>query len=554
MPEAVAWWPLRRGREQFDLTPTLSPAERAALAAYAAVLLDGPPAARRGRSPDPATLAALHRLEAPVAAVWELAGTQRAAYLGARRVLFAATRRHDRPYWAWDRTEWLAVLCPSSKAFTATYGVGVQHARSIVLAVAYLFGDVTDLRPAGLSQTGVRLAEIVFGDAAAAALARIRSVLHGPTGLGYAESVGQWQRLRWTTCLALLLNRSPRLEEASLAFLQALAREAPTCHACIAVPQLAQAMQALGLLTWTPAPSGYPEHVAPGADAGVAPEWAAWCWAWYRRDTQLGQATRRGVLAVGFMVGRWLQEHHPDVTTPEQWDEDLALDYVHYLCAETRIGDDLIPDRKSWYIPPAKLGRARRCRGRSSAGSPGCGACSPIGRPGRTASPGSRRAACRCDLNPQQALATPRRLRELVHPRPARHRPGHLVQAHLRRGPPGRRRTSRRASAGATPSRCTARWPSSGSRRRGGPTNCSGCASAACGASGRPPCSTRGGGSRWRAGRCRAVLPARAAEQDQRRLLDLDPRLHRRRHRRLGAAAAGATRPGGWDPKDNACG
>lgn len=417
MPEAVAWWPLRRGREQFDLTPALSPAERAALAAYAAVLLDGPPAARRGRSPDPATLAALHRLEAPVAAVWELAGTQRAAYLGARRVLFAAARRHDRPYWTWDRAEWLAVLCPSSKAFTATYGAGVQHARSIVLAVAYLFGDMTDLRPAGLSQAGVRLAEIIFGDAAATALARVRGVLYGPTGLGYAESAGQWQRLRWTTCLALLLNRSPRLEDVSLAFLQALHREAPACAAAKAVPQLAQALQALGLLTWTPAPSGYPEHVAPGADAGMAPEWAAWCWAWYRRDTQLGQATRRGVLAVGFMVGRWLQAHHPAVTSPEQWDEDLALDYVHYLCAETRIGDDLIPGRPPRSIPPAKLGRPpspRTLLGRL-AGLRRLFTDWQT-RPHRIAGEPARRLPVR--FNPQQALATPRRLRELVHPDP----------------------------------------------------------------------------------------------------------------------------------------
>ena len=41
-------------------------------------------------------------------------------------------------------------------------------------------------------------------------------------------------------------------------------------------------------------------------------------------------------------VGRWLRAHHPDVTTPEQWDEALALEYVRYA-SSARVGDDTSP-------------------------------------------------------------------------------------------------------------------------------------------------------------------------------------------------------------------
>jgi hypothetical protein len=27
-------------------------------------------------------------------------------------------------------------------------------------------------------------------------------------------------------------------------------------------------------------------------------------------------------------AGRWLTEHHPDITSPAQWTRDLALEYV----------------------------------------------------------------------------------------------------------------------------------------------------------------------------------------------------------------------------------
>jgi hypothetical protein len=39
-------------------------------------------------------------------------------------------------------------------------------------------------------------------------------------------------------------------------------------------------------------------------------------------------------------VGRWLYRSHPAAVSPEQWDEDLALEYVSVVCAG-HIGEDI---------------------------------------------------------------------------------------------------------------------------------------------------------------------------------------------------------------------
>ena len=59
--------------------------------------------------------------------------------------------------------------------------------------------------------------------------------------------------------------------------------------------------------------------------AGVASEWVGWCRAWYARAV-LSPPSKRQVLYTLLQVGRWLARAHPTVTSPAQWDYDLAAD------------------------------------------------------------------------------------------------------------------------------------------------------------------------------------------------------------------------------------
>jgi len=49
----------------------------------------------------------------------------------------------------------------------------------------------------------------------------------------------------------------------------------------------------------------------------VPPTWAEWCLRWYR-SADLASKTKRNYLHVLLRVGRWLSQHHPEITTPQQ--------------------------------------------------------------------------------------------------------------------------------------------------------------------------------------------------------------------------------------------
>lgn len=61
--------------------------------------------------------------------------------------------------------------------------------------------------------------------------------------------------------------------------------------------------------------------------AGVASEWADWCWRWLQTSSQtLSTARNRYYLLL--QVGRWLFVNDPEITSPKQWTRELAIAYV----------------------------------------------------------------------------------------------------------------------------------------------------------------------------------------------------------------------------------
>jgi integrase len=66
---------------------------------------------------------------------------------------------------------------------------------------------------------------------------------------------------------------------------------------------------------------------------GMAPEWFAWCMAWYERAVDLALLVRQGYVNRILAVGRWLQERFPEIREPSQWTEDLALCFRSEVCS-----------------------------------------------------------------------------------------------------------------------------------------------------------------------------------------------------------------------------
>jgi len=279
---------------------------------------------------------------------------------------------------------------------------------------AYLLGGVTDLTAVGQTRYAAYLAAGIFGaERIEDAYARVAAVLVGPQGWGYSDGAVVLDTLRHVLSLLFLLNRSPYLEDLSSDLLR-YAAERVNLATRQRLPKVAHVLQHLGIID---RPADVPARLVSLIDtAGIATEWVAWCEAWRARDTRLSPRRRRTVFGQMLCVGRWLADAHPDIVSPEQWDEDLALEYVSYICT-ARIGDHLTADAAAQLrrrdlagrqLSPrsieAKLGYVRRFF------------TDLQDRPHRVGDHPARTIAIR--FRPERTLDTPAHIQRLIQPDP----------------------------------------------------------------------------------------------------------------------------------------
>jgi len=409
--------------EDFDRDPRLTEAERAAMATHIRIGR-GPGRLNPGSAPAIAARAALERLDRPLRAVAGLRGrgqgTQR--LYSAKYVLYREMLRRGRSFWGWSREEWLETFRESAVAYRHHHGATGGDGRPMLMDLAYLLCGMTDLRAADMDRDRGEMARAIFGaEAIEASVARLAGGLVGREGLGFKGGKDMTHWWRSVLSIAFLLNRSPRLEDLTLDHLLDVEGGLRTADARRIIRHIGLGLDSLGLLVWPRDGSSPPVSAdfaaTTGATAGVPEEWAAWCLAWYARDTRLTPKARQAVLFGLFCVGRWLAAHHPEAASPECWDEDLALEYVSWLTNIARIGDDVSPDghRKltakgtigkphSPQSVDRRLGQLRRAFGDWQDRSHAVG----------------ERPSCRISVRfkPQSAFATPAHVKRLIQPNP----------------------------------------------------------------------------------------------------------------------------------------
>src|SRR5437588_758171 len=69
------------------------------------------------------------------------------------------------------------------------------------------------------------------------------------------------------------------------------------------------------------------EPSSEAAKEGVHPTWLSWCQRW-RDHAANALRTKRHVYYTLLLVGRWLAHHHPNITSPDQWTAELAVELV----------------------------------------------------------------------------------------------------------------------------------------------------------------------------------------------------------------------------------
>jgi hypothetical protein len=118
----------------------------------------------------------------------------------------------------------MEVLCPTFTIFQATRTTEGKRKyyryRSTIMDLAYLLGDVTDLRSVGMGYEATSAANTYFGvECMTEQCRRVLDVLVGSKELGYKSGSVAVSQMRRYLSLLFLLQHSPYLEEVTPALL-----------------------------------------------------------------------------------------------------------------------------------------------------------------------------------------------------------------------------------------------------------------------------------------------------------------------------------------------
>jgi integrase len=328
VPEA--WrWQMPIVPEDYDRSP-LTDAERQALEHLGNASGFARGAMNTASRESFAARSALARLDQPLTDIFRLRhqDRNRKRLTSVHFVMHREMYRHGKPFWDWSADEWMDTLRPTSAVFDATWG-RMTGCRITIMDAAYLLAGISDLRPVEFVLHVAEAANTYFG--AGLVTQQCRRVLDALVGKGYRDSPSTVRVLRQYLSLLFVLNRSPYLEDLSEDLLALLDAEGETRR--WTKRKITLGLQHLGILP--------PEPMEPFAvtetfdSTGMDQEWYAWCLAWFRQEVDLTPRVRKNYMSRLLAVGRWLQTHAPDICTPEQWTEELALRFRSDLCSWT---------------------------------------------------------------------------------------------------------------------------------------------------------------------------------------------------------------------------
>lgn len=285
-----------------------------------------------GHFPKP-TEDALRRLLTPWIDVMAVVDPPEQPRAGALTVVLLEMHRRQQPFWAWDRSDWMEILCPSTNDFKIRYPHQNSLSRQLLVAGAYLLRLFDNFRSLGAIDRPA-LASRIFGrqrveQAVIQVVAQIRS-------WGYSAYAAK--DAQWILCTLLLANGSPNLGNLSVDLLQKEKDLTASRHRRPGILVLSKALAALGYIS-TDLSSSWRSggRNAGPAKNGVAPEWISWVDRW-NATTTLQEHCRSRYYLILLKTGRWLTSRHPDCANPKNWTRELAAEWVATVC-RMQIGD-----------------------------------------------------------------------------------------------------------------------------------------------------------------------------------------------------------------------
>jgi integrase len=246
----------------------------------------------------------------------------RRASAHAAAIILQGCASSGRSYWAWTPWDWAGACGSGTADFLAAQPLPTEaSARPFVAALGYALCGFTGFQHLG-NFNRLHLACLVFGsDVIEESSWQVAQILGQ---WGYRGPLASGHRLRGTFSQALLINRSPRLEDlTSEAFAALRVHPASTGRYGEMLYPLQRAAASLGHCD-PPVRTG--QNNAPGID-GTSTEWAAWVERW-QATSALTPRVRAIVRTIMAKAGRWLAAEHPQITEPAQWTRQTCAAWV----------------------------------------------------------------------------------------------------------------------------------------------------------------------------------------------------------------------------------
>jgi integrase len=296
----------------------------------------------------------LHRLLQPIQdALFVLKVTQNPREQTIRALL-RETYHRNKPFWVWSEDEWKEMLGLDERTYALRHGWagGQTPSRRYVVALAYLFGVFSDFSFLSTCVQVGPLARRIFGNEAVdGAIGQITTILQS---WGYEQKDTSF--LATGIAYLLLQNRSPALSDLSTEVLEHAVHTCPLTEGQRFFFQISRALFGLGIVERPlPLRTGLNTLVATGTDGSVNETWLMWCDKW-RKQSPLDE--REGNYYHLLAIGRWLQVHHPEVTSPADFTYDLAAELVAAV-NEMKVGEWSSPPHRS-NLPVSRVGQPMR--------------------------------------------------------------------------------------------------------------------------------------------------------------------------------------------------
>lgn len=228
-------------------------------------------------------------------------------------LLLERSRQLKNLYWGWSLAQWITSI--NSLENCEKY---------FLLVVAYLLTGFTAFEHIRHFSPSY-LARIIFGEPQVDDF--IQRLQEALTEGGYANV--PLKDLRPVVSYLQLFSGDANLQGIRAEHLETLHEHIPSSQHLIAM--VWYGLFHLGLVNRRPLFVSEWRKYTPGPSRasveGVHPEWVSWCERWLSTTTLSFRARREYYWSL-LRAGRWLMATHPELTSPEQWTRDLAVEYV----------------------------------------------------------------------------------------------------------------------------------------------------------------------------------------------------------------------------------